>query len=370
MTILVVFGTRPEAIKLAPVIFELQRCQAVRVLTCSTGQHHEMLKQVTDLFEIPIDHDLAVMHSDQTLASLSSLLLLAVDRLLAQIRPDLVLVQGDTTSTFIVSLCAFYRRIRVGHIEAGLRSGERYAPFPEEMNRVLTGRLADLHFAPTERAKKSLLAEGVSGAQIYVVGNTVIDALLWVVDRMQGKRLKPSDRRLLDLNFNKRIILVTAHRRESFGRPAEEILRAIARIAEDETLEVVFPVHLNPHIRGPAHNILGGRKNIHLLDPLAYADLVFIMSKAYLILTDSGGIQEEAPSLRKPVLVMRDVTERVEGVEHGVSRLVGTTSARIVSEVRTLCADSDQYKRMAIGHNPYGDGKSAGRIRTIIESLR
>ncbi len=368
MKLLILFGTRPEAIKMAPLIHELRRGPEFTVLTCSTGQHSEMLKQVLDFFGINPDFDLSIMQPNQSLPALSRNLILSLDQLLDKVQPDLILVQGDTTTTFISSLSAFYRRIRVGHVEAGLRSGNKWSPYPEEMNRILTTKLSDLHFAPTKKAANCLLAEGVCSDSIHVVGNTVVDALFYTLGKLNNA-IHPVEEQFPKIDFNKRIVLVTAHRRESFGEPFLNICQALKELAQNDDVEIVYPVHMNPNVQDPVYAILGKVKNIHLLKPLGYPDLVRLMLRSYIILTDSGGIQEEAPSLCKPVLVMRNVTERLEGVESNVTRLVGTSKEKIVFEVRKLLSDSGEYNKMAVGINPYGDGKASVRIREILLSL-
>ncbi|MGE0375674.1 MAG: non-hydrolyzing UDP-N-acetylglucosamine 2-epimerase [Planctomycetaceae bacterium] len=353
--VMVVFGTRPEAIKMAPIVRELQkRAEYLRTLVVVTAQHRQMLDQVLELFRIQPDYDLDVMTEGQTLSDVTSKVLRGVEEILGRESIDLVLVQGDTTTTFAAALAAYYRKIAVGHVEAGLRTRNKYFPFPEEMNRVLTTRLSDIHFAPTEQAETNLLEEGIRKDQILVTGNTVIDALLSVVGTANGSRTGLSGRRR---------ILVTAHRRESFGEPLEHICRALLDIVQEhDDVEIVFPVHLNPNVRRTVFGMLSGHERVHLTDPLAYGEFAEEIFKSHMILTDSGGIQEEAPSLGKPVLVLRGETEREEGVRAGTCRLVGSDHGRIVEEVRSLLTDRCAYDAMSQAVNPYGDGTASVRI--------
>ncbi|HEY3321501.1 MAG TPA: UDP-N-acetylglucosamine 2-epimerase (non-hydrolyzing) [Planctomycetota bacterium] len=358
-----IFGTRPEAIKLAPVVLAFQKSAAFKCEVCVTAQHREMLDQVLSVFGIVPDADLNLMEPRQSLARLTARAVTALDEYLERARPDLVLVQGDTTTTFCAALTAFYHHIPVGHIEAGLRTWNLQAPWPEEANRVLASRLVSLHFAPTAASRENLLKEGVPAQQIFVTGNTVIDALLIVVERI--KREPPEIPGLPALPRDTRIVLITGHRRENFGAGFESICRAIAQLAESfPDVAFVYPVHLNPNVSEPVRRVLGaaGRKNVHLIEPLAYLPFVALMQKSTLILTDSGGLQEEAPSLGKPVLVMRETTERPEAVAAGTVKLVGTDTSRIVAEAARLLTDSAAYKAMARAENPYGDGKASGRI--------
>lgn len=367
--ILVVAGTRPEAIKLAPVCFALRGRPRFRVGFCSTGQHREMLAQVLEFFDIEPDYRLDVMQSDQSSYDVTARLLLGMQGVLESFAPDLVLVQGDTTTTMVAALAAYYAKITVGHVEAGLRSYQRYAPYPEEINRVLTTHLAELHFAPTERAGRNLRKEGVSETGVLVVGNTVIDALLWARQKISaGFEAARIARELEGIDFSRRIILVTGHRRESFGEGFRQICNALLRLSREEGVQIVYPVHLNPRVVGPVTASLGGAANIRLLPPVSYPALVALMERSHVVLTDSGGIQEEAPSLRKPVLVMRDVTERPEGVECGVAKLVGTREESIVSGTLPLLRDASAYESMASGLNPYGDGRAAHRIADAIDA--
>ena len=366
--ILFIFGTRPEAIKLAPVVKEFQKDSGFEVKVCVTAQHREMLDQVLKFFDVKPDYDLNLMKPNQSLFDITSNVLKSLEKVLEIEKPDIIFVQGDTTTAFVGALAGFYKKIKVAHIEAGLRSHNKYSPFPEEINRVLIGHIADYHFAPTERARENLLKENIK-ENVYVVGNTVIDALLLGLDIIKkegkGKYYKYFD----FIDFSKKIILVTAHRRESFGEPFENICYALKEISnKHQDIEIVYPVHLNPNVRKPVNRILGGIKNIHLIDPLKYPYLIWLMSKSYLVLTDSGGIQEEAPSLGKPVLVMREVTERIEGIEAGTAKLVGTNKDRIVKEVENLLENVDEYQKMARAVNPYGDGKASKRIREILEN--
>ncbi|MCD9027311.1 UDP-N-acetylglucosamine 2-epimerase (non-hydrolyzing) [Luteimonas sp. BDR2-5] len=368
--VLLVFGTRPEAIKMAPVVEALRGMPGIEAMVAVTAQHRQMLDQVLDLFGIMPDDDLDLMQADQRLPDLFARILTGMTDILIRRKPDLVLVHGDTSTTLAVSLAAFYAKIPVGHVEAGLRTGNMDAPWPEEMNRRLTAPLASLHFAPTARARDNLLAEGIDAKRIHVTGNTVIDALLEITARIETDptlqvRLNG---RFTFLEPGKRLVLVTGHRRENFGAGMDNICRALADIASARDVQVVYPVHLNPSVREPAQRLLGGHAGVHLLEPMDYLPFVRLMSRAYLILTDSGGIQEEAPALGKPVLVMRDTTERPEAVEAGTVRLVGTSREKIVAETLQLLDDPDAYAAMARAHNPYGDGKAAERIADAIHS--
>ena len=369
IAVLFVFGTRPEAIKLVPVIKRLRSNSAFRVAVCVTAQHREMLDQVLDFFDIQPDIDLNIMKPNQNLFDITTRALNGIRQAILSYRPDWIVVQGDTTTTFAGALAASYEKVRIAHIEAGLRSFDRLSPFPEEMNRVLTTHLADLHFAPTETARNNLIGEGVRERRVFVVGNTSIDALLLCLRMIEEKNLSDFVS-LKPINLDKKIILVTGHRRESFGIPFENICHALKVIAIDQKdVEIVYPVHLNPNVRKPVFKILEGIPNIHLLEPLDYPSFVWLMNKSYIILTDSGGIQEEAPSLGKPVLVMRDVTERVEGVEAGTAVLVGTKQERIVSETLNLLSNRLDYDKMSRAINPYGDGKTSERIESILLRL-
>lgn len=361
-------GTRPEAIKLAPVIHALQ-CfpQQVKVKLCSTGQHREMLSQAFLDFQLSPDFDLDVMRANQTLADLSSRLFYSIDALLAEEKPEWILVQGDTTTVMVASLCAFYRKTKVAHIEAGLRSFDKHAPFPEELNRRVASMVADIHFAPTEQARENLKAEGIPSRQIIVTGNTVIDALLWMLPIVKAEKLPLPEDVERAVAANKKIILITSHRRENFGSAFEQICFAIRELTEAyPDIHFVYPVHLNPNIQKPAQSILGDNQHVSLIAPQTYKQFIRLMDLAHLILTDSGGVQEEGSILGKPVLVLRDVTERPEGVAAGVSKLVGTKKGKIVAEVSLLLTDLGAYRKMAVIRNPYGDGKASERIAEAI----
>jgi len=365
--ILVIFGTRPEAIKLCPVVLELRSRPQFQVEVCVTAQHRALLDQVLAAFAVEPEHDLDLMRPDQTLSESASRILAALDPLLAARQPDLVLVQGDTTTTLCGALAAFHRRIPVGHVEAGLRTWDNWQPFPEEMNRVLTTRLARLHFAATEWAARNLLAEGVLQRHIAITGNPGIDAVLYVRDRLERGLLRGPGWPQLDPA--KKLIAVTAHRRESFGEGFQRICSALARLAQRADVEIVYPVHPNPNVQEPVRQQLGGLGNVFLLEPLDYVPFVDLMRRAWLLITDSGGVQEEGPSLGKPILVMREKTERPEAVEAGTVRLVGTDPERIVGEASRLLDDREEYERLARVHNPYGDGQASRRIADVILSF-
>ncbi len=366
LTILSVVGTRPEAIKMAPVVKELRKqTTLVRSVVCSVAQHREMLDQVLSVFHIQPDYDLNLMKPNQSLAQLTASLFSGLDPIIVESRPDWILAQGDTTTVFVAAMMAFYRRIAFGHVEAGLRTGDKQRPFPEEINRRLADLVAGLYFAPTENARRALLREGCPDRDIHVTGNTVVDALNDVAARKYDWSSGP----LSILPPDRRLVLITAHRRESFGQPFRELclaIRDLARMFEKEGVHFIYPVHLNPNVRQPVQEILSGLANVSLLEPLDYLSLVHLMKCSTLILTDSGGIQEEAPSLRVPALVMRDTTERPEGVSAGVVRLVGTQRCRIVKEAEVLLRDSVAREHMTTGVNPYGDGKAASRIVSIL----
>ena len=365
--VLLIFGTRPEAIKLAPVVRRLRQWpERFETRIAATAQHRQMLDQVLDAFSIRPDYDLDLMRPGQSLCGSTSRILSALEDVLKQERPDCVLVQGDTTTAFTGALSAFYLNIPVGHVEAGLRSGDRRQPFPEEMNRVLVGRLASLHFAPTTEAAENLKREGASPGDIFVTGNTGIDAVLEIRDALEAGALQSPDGPALDRR--KKLILVTAHRRESFGEGFASICSALARLASRGDAEIVYPVHPNPNVRDPVNRLLRGVTGIHLIDPLPYVRFVDLMRKAHVLLTDSGGIQEEGPSLGKPVLVMREKTERPEAVAAGTARLVGVSADRIVRETALLLEDRAEYERRSLLHNPYGDGHAAERIREILDA--
>ncbi|ALB53310.1 non-hydrolyzing UDP-N-acetylglucosamine 2-epimerase [Cronobacter turicensis] len=373
MRVLTVFGTRPEAIKMAPLVHALAQDPAFDTRVCVTAQHREMLDQVLHLFSIVPDYDLNIMKPGQGLTEITCRILEGLKPILTEFRPDVVLVHGDTTTTIATSLAAFYQRIPVGHVEAGLRTGDLYSPWPEEANRTLTGHLAMYHFAPTELSRQNLLRENIPEARIFVTGNTVIDALIAVRDRVMAD--EPLRLRLETqypfLDGDKKMILVTGHRRESFGEGFEQICRALADIAaQNRDVQIVYPVHLNPNVTEPVNRILGHVENVVLIEPQEYLPFVWLMNHAWLILTDSGGIQEEAPSLGKPVLVMRETTERPEAVEAGTVRLVGTDTQRIVAEVTRLLNDEAAYQAMSHAHNPYGDGQACERILHALKNNR
>lgn len=369
--ILTIFGTRPEAIKMAPVVQALKNDKKFDCKVCVTGQHRQMLDQVLNLFAIKPDYDLNVMQTNQTLPELTSALITKVTEVLEKEKPHMILVQGDTTTCFAASLAGFYAKIPVGHIEAGLRTYNKYAPFPEELNRVLTTHMSALHFPPTEVSKQNLIKENILPEHIVVTGNTVIDALFWVRDKVKNKNnwsenLFGSAQEVI--TNNKPFILVTGHRRENFGDGFLNICKALAEIAErNKDWHVIYPVHLNPNVQQPVHAILKDKPNVHLLAPLDYEPFVYLMEKSRLILTDSGGVQEEAPSLGKPVLVMREVTERPEAVAVGTVKLVGTDQAKIVKEAEKLMFDQEQYSKMTSVANPYGDGHASEKI---VETLK
>lgn len=366
--VMLVFGTRPEAIKMVPVVQALTRHRDFEPIVVVTAQHRQMLDQILELFHIKPDVDLDLMQPGQTLASLSARIIEKLSPIIRAERPDAVLVQGDTTTTLCSALSAFYENVPIGHLEAGLRTGDIRAPFPEEMNRVLTTRIASWHFAATERNRQTLLNEGVPSEVVFVTGNSVIDALLQVRDRIERGERSSQTQQLID-RFSKPYVLVTGHRRESFGTGFEDICLAIRALAERHPeLDVVYPVHLNPNVQEPVRRILSDRSNVHLIEPLGYEPFVALMCRSQFILTDSGGVQEEAPSLGKPVLVMRDKTERQEGLDGGV-RLVGTDRERILAESERLLTDSAHYRSMAEAINPYGDGTTSERIVELLAKL-
>lgn len=376
MKILSVFGTRPEAIKMAPLVKALAKDSFFDAKVCVTAQHREMLDQVLELFEITPDYDLNLMKAGQDLYDITSGVLLGLRDVLKEFHPDIVLVHGDTATTFAATLAAFYQKIPVGHVEAGLRTSNMYSPWPEEANRVLTGRLASVHFAPTERNQKALLSEHIAGDKITITGNTVIDALQWVVQKIhQSSELQQSIGSALQragLNtdvLSKRYLLVTGHRRENFGEGFESICKALAVLADaNPDIHFIYPVHLNPNVQEPVRRLLGDSSNVHLIQPLGYEPFVYLMQNAFLVLTDSGGVQEEAPGLGKPVLVMRDTTERPEAVDAGTVRLVGTETGLIISAVQQLLDDPTQYEAMSKAHNPYGDGQASQRILNFLKN--
>lgn len=359
MKIMAIFGTRPEAIKMAPVVRELLKHPEIETKVCLTAQHREMLDQVVDLFQLPVDYDLDIMKQGQSLYDITDRVLLGLKEVLEKEKPDLVLVHGDTTTTFSATLAAFYQQIDVGHVEAGLRTGNMYSPFPEEANRRLTSVLTTLHFAPTETARQNLLKENQKDDHIFTVGNSVIDALLATVK----KDYVFEDKELQDIEEHKRIILVTTHRRENLGEPMRNVYRALRRLVETvPDMEVVFPVHRNPLVRQAVKEVLDGVPGIHLVDPMEYEPFTNLMARSAIILTDSGGIQEEAPSLGKPVLVLRDTTERPEAVASGTVKLVGTDEDKVYDTAYKLLTDEKAYKEMAESINPYGDGHTSERI--------
>jgi UDP-N-acetylglucosamine 2-epimerase (non-hydrolysing) len=368
MHILVVFGTRPEAIKLFPVIRALKQSPDFNVTVCVTGQHRQMLDQVLQVASIKPDIDLDVMRANQSLPEVTRRILKGLDEVVGDVAPDRVMVQGDTTTAMAAALSAYYRKIPVDHVEAGLRSGDIYAPWPEEVNRKVVGSLASLHFAPTRRAAEALIQENVPGKRVFVTGNTVIDALLETKERIGdfADACRAIDALLPNCGEHQRIILVTAHRRENFDGGMQRIASALREFAERDDTVVAFPVHPNPNVTGPMRELLGDHPRIRLLAPLDYVPFVYLLSRAYVVLTDSGGVQEEAPALGKPVLVMRTTTERPEGVESGTALLVGTETDRIVTETTRLLDDRRHYNGMSRAHNPFGDGRASRRILRIL----
>ncbi|WP_147694357.1 non-hydrolyzing UDP-N-acetylglucosamine 2-epimerase [Vogesella mureinivorans] len=369
--VLTVFGTRPEAIKMAPLVHALAAADGIDSKVCVTAQHREMLDQVLALFEIQPDYDLNIMKPGQSLSQITSTILQGMEPVLADFKPDIVLVHGDTSTTLAASLAAFYARIKVGHVEAGLRTGNLYSPWPEEANRKLTGALAEWHFAPTDTSSQNLAKENIPASQVAITGNTVIDALLWVKAKLDSSPefAEQFSQQFAFLDNSKRMILVTGHRRESFGSGFENICSALAQLAAAyPDVQIVYPVHLNPNVREPVNRILSGVDNVHLIEPQDYLPFVYLMDKAHIILTDSGGIQEEAPSLGKPVLVMRDTTERPEAVAAGTVKLVGTDQTNIMNTVKQLLDNQQAYLSMSKAHNPYGDGKACQRIVEIIKT--
>lgn len=370
MKVLTVFGTRPEAIKMAPLVKELEKqADVFQSVVCVTAQHRQMLDQVLELFQIYPDHDLDIMKTGQDLFDITTSVMLGLKPVLEKEKPDILLVHGDTTTTLAASLAAYYYKIRVGHVEAGLRTGNKYSPFPEEMNRKVAGCIADLHFAPTETASINLVAEGISKENIFITGNTVIDALKLVINQIGDEYADDLANRFSFLDKNKRLILVTGHRRENFGDGFDNICHALSDIADAHPeVEILYPVHLNPNVREPVNRILrkGKQNNIHLIDPVDYLPFVYLMNRAYFVITDSGGVQEEAPSLGKPVLVMRDTTERPEAIAAGTVKLVGTNRERIVAEANRLLTDHEIYTEMSLAHNPYGDGFACPRIIEVL----
>lgn len=366
MKFLIIFGTRPEVIKLFPVIRGLKKYKDADVKICATAQHREMLDQFLEFFNITPDYDLDIMAENQTPSYVASQIFAKLGPVLKKKKPNYVIIQGDTTTVAAASMCAFYNRVKVAHVEAGLRTFNKWLPFPEEINRKIAGVVADIHFAPTKRAKQNLIKEGVNEKDIYITGNPVIDSLQYVVKKIENE--KNSEFKEIVLENDKKLILVTAHRRENIGEPLKNICYALKAISEiyDREILIVYPVHLNPNVWNTVHDILDGNKNIKFIPPVDYFQLVYLMKESYLVLTDSGGIQEEAPSLGKPVLVLREVTERPEAVEAGTVKLVGTDKERIVRETVKLMEDKKEYEKMARAVNPYGDGKAGDRIAKIL----
>ena len=364
MKLLAVFGTRPEAIKMAPVIKAFSRVAHVDIRICVTAQHRKMLDQVLSLYNLNPHYDLNIMKMGQSLSGITQRAMRGLEKVFTQFKPDWVLVQGDTNTTFAASLAAFYNKISVAHIEAGLRTHQMYSPWPEEINRQLTTRIAKLHFAPTMQAQDNLLREGVKASDIVVTGNTVIDALLETVNYITTNKHIESQlaKEFSFLDFNKKIILVTSHRRENFGEGLQQLCKAILFLAKRQDIQIIYPVHLNPNIQQPVNELLSNQKNIHLLKPLDYLPFVYLMMKSYLILTDSGGIQEEAPTLGKPVLVAREKTERPEGIAVGTAKLVGSRAETIIENIEILLNQKHLYEIMSTASNPYGDGKASQRI--------
>ncbi|NVJ98912.1 MAG: UDP-N-acetylglucosamine 2-epimerase (non-hydrolyzing) [Alphaproteobacteria bacterium] len=371
MKILQIFGTRPEAIKMAPVVKAFEAAPDIDNKVCVTGQHRDMLDQVMSFFDIRVDHDLDVMKAAQGLADVTARILTGLTEILETEKPDMVLVHGDTNTTMSASLAAYYQKIPIGHVEAGLRTHDLYSPWPEEANRLITDGLSALCFAPTEQARQNLLQENIAADRIFVTGNTVVDALFLARDRILGDAatVDAFERQFDFLDPGKKLILVTGHRRESFGQGFENICSAIANLAQRDDCEILYPVHLNPNVKGPVEARLSGQRNIHLIAPQDYPSFVYLMNRSHIILTDSGGVQEEAPSLGKPVLVMRDTTERPEAVSAGTVKLVGTDPDRILSEATALLQDASHYQSMATAHNPYGDGTAASQILKVISHV-
>jgi UDP-N-acetylglucosamine 2-epimerase (non-hydrolysing) len=370
--VLLVFGTRPEAIKMAPLFHELKKSSHLKVKICVTGQHRAMLDQVLNLFKIKPDFDLNIMKSGQDLTDITAAILNGLKNLFNSYIPDIVLVHGDTSTTFAATLACYFKQIKVGHIEAGLRTNNIYAPWPEEGNRRLTGAISNFHFAPTEMAKENLIRENIDPATIYVTGNTVIDSLYYVTDLIEKNDILNCEleEKFKYLDWNKKIVLITGHRRENFGKGFENICQAIQQLSsENLDVQFIYPMHLNPNVRAPVLKYLSKADNIFLIEPLDYLPFIYLMNKSYLILTDSGGIQEEAPSLCKPVLVMRNTTERPEAVNAGTVKLVGTNIQLIKNEVSILLNDFDIYKKMSELHNPYGDGRASKRIVEFLSNV-
>jgi len=369
--ILIVFGTRPEAIKMAPLVNEFKKMpESFKTIVCVTAQHREMLDQVLEFFNIIPDYDLDIMKPGQDLFSLTSEILLGLKKVIEDCSPDFIFVHGDTTTSVIAALSAYYKKIKVCHVEAGLRTYDKYAPYPEEMNRQITGRITDIHFAPTEKAKQNLLKEGITSEKILITGNTVIDALLYTINKLKINDDLPEIAYLKSIIDDRHIILVTGHRRENFGSGFLNICDALKKITEiSPNTQIIYPVHLNPNVQKPVYEKLGNISSIKLIEPISYPAFAWLIDKSRIILTDSGGIQEEAPSLGKPVLVMREETERPEALEAGTAILVGTDRDLIIKEVMNLLTDQKRYDRMSKLHNPYGDGKSCKRIVTAMINL-
>ncbi len=369
MKVMTVFGTRPEAIKMAPLVLALEENSLIESRVCVTGQHREMLDQVLDLFQIKPDYDLNVMKSGQTLSEVTSRIVMKLQPILEEDKPDIILVHGDTSTTFCAALTAYYNQIDVGHVEAGLRTGDIFSPWPEEGNRKLVSCLANLNFAPTEKSKQNLVEEGIDPERIFTTGNTVIDALLLMERKIKDNKSLSTQ---LQNSFpmiskDRKVVLITGHRRENFGGGFERICESIRLLAEKNAdVDFIYPVHLNPRVRAPVNQLLSNQENIHLIEPQGYLEFVFLMTQSHIILTDSGGIQEEAPALGKPVLVMRDTTERPEAVSAGTVQLVGTDVGNIVNGVEALLTDSSLYEKMSRAHNPYGDGNSVKKIIQIL----
>ena len=364
----IIIGTRPEAIKLVPLILALKKSANLKVEVCSTGQHKEMLKQVFDLFKITPDYELNIMTHNQNLSDLTALLLTKLNEYLEISKPDFLICQGDTTTAFVSALAAFYQKIPVGHVEAGLRTSNKYSPYPEEINRQLISRIADLHFAPTKNASNELIKENISTDQIFITGNTVIDALKLVQHKITENEVEISQD-IKSIFENKKYILITGHRRENFGKGFQNICAAIKTVASKfSDIQFIYPVHLNPNVKSVVEKELGNTSNIHLIAPLDYTNFIYALSNAFIVLTDSGGVQEEAPSFKKPVLVMRENSERMEGVEAGVVKLVGTEVNSIVNGISELLLNENTYLSMTYSENPYGDGKASDKIVQILEN--
>lgn len=372
MKILIVIGTRPEAIKMAMVIKNLQADKHHEVVVCASGQHKEMLQQAIDIFNIQVDHYLDLEGERESLEGLTSQLLIKISKLIKKVNPNMVLVHGDTTTAFSASLAAFYNKVQVGHVEAGLRTGNLYSPWPEEANRKLISCLAQLHFAPTLSASEHLISEGINPECICITGNTVIDSLMYISKKLDNdnKLNEKLEDKYGYLNKTKKIILVTGHRRESFGSGFQEICYALQELAKRDDVQILYPVHMNPNVKNIVTKLLSNVQNIKLIEPVDYLDFIFLMKKSYLILTDSGGIQEEAPSLGKPVLIMRQTSERQEAIHAGIARLVGAKRDNIVKEVLSFIEDNELYKKIIKIKNPFGDGKSSKRLVNIINSKK